>query len=99
MKEHLADTYFAWAGDYGPDGVFYYRVYSPVILIEFEHQAGIALDNDFRRGTISTRSCARRTATTPASTCCASTTSATATSAVPISHGKEGGKRHATHDR
>ena len=26
--------------------VFYYRVHSPVILIEFDHQRGIALDND-----------------------------------------------------
>ncbi len=25
---------------------FYYRIYSPVILIEFDHQSGIALDND-----------------------------------------------------
>jgi hypothetical protein len=27
-------------------GVFYYRVHSSVILIEFDHQRGIALDND-----------------------------------------------------
>ena len=26
--------------------VFYYRVHSPVILIEFDHQRGIAFDND-----------------------------------------------------
>ena len=26
---------------------FYYRVYNPVLLIEFDHQPGIALDNDF----------------------------------------------------
>ena len=29
--------------EYSP---FYYRVHSPVILIEFDHQRGIALDND-----------------------------------------------------
>jgi hypothetical protein len=28
------------------DGVFYYRIHSPVILIEFDHQRGIAFDND-----------------------------------------------------
>lgn len=41
---HEGDTHFAWAGD--PDGVFYYRVHSPVILIEFEHMAGVMFDND-----------------------------------------------------
>lgn len=46
VQSHLAGTHFAWAGDHGADSVFYYRVYNPVILIEFEHQAGIALDND-----------------------------------------------------
>jgi hypothetical protein len=39
----LDDTYFAWIGDIGPDAVFYYRVQSPVILIEFDHQGPIAL--------------------------------------------------------
>jgi hypothetical protein len=28
------------------DDPFYYRIHSPVILIEFDHQRGIALDND-----------------------------------------------------
>jgi hypothetical protein len=49
MDEVLArrdETYFAWIGHGGPDDVFYYRVHSPVILIEFEHQAGVMFDND-----------------------------------------------------
>ncbi len=46
VKRHLADTHFAWIGGCEEDGVFYYRVHSPVILIEFDHQRGIALDND-----------------------------------------------------
>ena len=54
--------------------VFYYRVHSPVILIEFDHQRGVALDNDEPTRTTSTPSCARPTATTTARTCCASTT-------------------------
>jgi hypothetical protein len=41
---HEEETYFSWIGD--PNGVFYYRVHSPVILIEFEHQAGVMFDND-----------------------------------------------------
>jgi hypothetical protein len=49
MREVLAhdsSTYFGWIGDATPGGVFYYRVHSPVILIEFEHQAGVMFDND-----------------------------------------------------
>lgn len=41
---HRDETFFSWIGD--PDGVFYYRIHSPVILIEFEHQAGVLFDND-----------------------------------------------------
>jgi hypothetical protein len=29
------------------DSVFYYRIHSPVVLIEFDHLRGIALDNNF----------------------------------------------------
>jgi hypothetical protein len=36
---HLDGTYFAWIGGTEPGGVFYYRIQSPVILIEFDHQA------------------------------------------------------------
>lgn len=38
VERHLDDTYFAWIGGTGEDSVFYYRVQSPVILIEFDHQ-------------------------------------------------------------
>lgn len=44
VRAHLADTYFAWIGETGPTAVFYYRVHSPVILIEFDHQTPVALD-------------------------------------------------------
>ena len=46
MKQHLDETHFAWMGGIDEDSVFYYRVHSPVILIEFDHQNGIFLDND-----------------------------------------------------
>src|SRR5712692_447797 len=46
VKRHLADTHFAWMGGSDEDSVFYYRVHSPVMLIEFDHQRGIAFDND-----------------------------------------------------
>jgi hypothetical protein len=40
VRARLNDTYFAWVG--GTD-VFYYRVHSPVLLIEFDHQLPVAL--------------------------------------------------------
>ncbi len=43
IEAHLDDTYFAWIGDTGPESVFYYRIHSPVVLIEFDHQGPIAL--------------------------------------------------------
>jgi Protein of unknown function (DUF3500) len=46
VREHLAETRFAWMGGLEDDSVFYYRIHSPVLLIEFDHLAGIALDND-----------------------------------------------------
>lgn len=42
VEKHLDRTYFAWIGETEPEGVFYYRVHSPVILIEFDHQRRIA---------------------------------------------------------
>jgi hypothetical protein len=43
VRKHLPDTWFAWVGDSGPESVFYYRIHSPVILIEFDHQTPVAL--------------------------------------------------------
>jgi hypothetical protein len=42
VKRHLGETYFAWMGGVEEDSVFYYRVHSPVIIIEFDHQRGQA---------------------------------------------------------
>ena len=38
VASHLDETRFAWIGGAEPDSVFYYRIQSPVILIEFDHQ-------------------------------------------------------------
>jgi hypothetical protein len=43
VEKHLSDTYFAWVGGTGAEAVFYYRIQSPVILIEFDHQTPVAL--------------------------------------------------------
>ena len=47
IKQHLHETYFAWMGGTDEESVFYYRVHSPVVLIEFDHQNGVFLDNDY----------------------------------------------------
>jgi len=38
VKKHLDRTWFAWIGASDSSGVYYYRIHSPVILIEFDHQ-------------------------------------------------------------
>ena len=38
VELHLDDTYFSWVGAVNSEAVFYYRVHSPVVLIEFDHQ-------------------------------------------------------------
>jgi hypothetical protein len=43
VEKHLDHTYFAWIGGTGPESTFYYRIQSPVILIEFDHQTPVAL--------------------------------------------------------
>ena len=43
VMAHLDRTYFAWKGRVEADGVFYYRIHSPVIYIEFDHQGPVAL--------------------------------------------------------
>ncbi len=43
VRQHLDKTHFAWIGTNDPKGVFYYRLHSPVLLIEFDHQRPVAL--------------------------------------------------------
>lgn len=45
VRQHFERTVFAWIGQFDPVSPFYYRVYSPVIFIEFYHQPGVALPN------------------------------------------------------
>lgn len=42
VEKHLDRTYFAWIGNTTDDSVFYYRIHSPVILIEFDHERRVA---------------------------------------------------------
>ena len=45
VQRHLDETWFCWMGAVGDDGPFYYRVLSPVVLIEFDHHPGVVFDN------------------------------------------------------
>ena len=41
IAAHLDETWFAWIGGTSDDAVFYYRIHSPVVLIEFDHQTPV----------------------------------------------------------
>jgi len=43
VRSHLDKTWFAWIGGAEDTSVFYYRIQSPVILIEFDHQLPVGL--------------------------------------------------------
>ncbi|MBL12314.1 MAG: hypothetical protein CMM51_01895 [Rhodospirillaceae bacterium] len=45
IETHLEDTHFCWIGSSKENEPFYYRIQSPVILIEFDHHAGVYLTN------------------------------------------------------
>jgi hypothetical protein len=45
VEEHFSNTYFCWIGGQENNQPFYYRIQSPVTLIEFDHHAGVFLDN------------------------------------------------------
>jgi hypothetical protein len=44
VREHLRTTHLCWMGGTTAESVFYYRVQSPVILLEFDHEPGIVLE-------------------------------------------------------
>ena len=43
VRAHLDRTWFAWIGKTEPRSVFYYRIHSPVVLIEFDHQRPVGM--------------------------------------------------------
>ena len=51
IKKHLDETFFAWTGATDEEAIFYYRIHSPVILIEFDHQGPIGLKGDRKQAT------------------------------------------------
>lgn len=49
IENHLNDTYFAWMGGATDQSVYYYRIHSPVLLIEFDHQSPAGLGHIYPR--------------------------------------------------
>ncbi|MGW2050094.1 DUF3500 domain-containing protein [Streptomyces sp. NPDC001858] len=45
VEEHLDATYFYWIGETKDSSAFYYRVHSPVVLIEYDAQSPLAYGN------------------------------------------------------
>ena len=43
IRRQIDRTHFAWIGGTADDSVFYYRIHSPVILIEFDHQLPVGV--------------------------------------------------------
>jgi len=45
ISAHFQDTWFSWIGGYGEDEPFYYRIQSPVVILELDHHCGVFLNN------------------------------------------------------
>jgi hypothetical protein len=45
VDRHFPETHFCWAGGLDDESAFYYRIQSPVVMIEFDHQKGVVLNN------------------------------------------------------
>lgn len=46
VESMLERTWFSWIGGHGDDDAFYYRVHSPLLMVEFDHHCGVWLSND-----------------------------------------------------
>jgi hypothetical protein len=55
VKRQIGRTCFAWIGSSDSSGVYYYRIHSPVILIEFDHQRPANLARFAKDPTLPTR--------------------------------------------
>jgi hypothetical protein len=45
IASKLDETYFSWIGGYRDSDPFYYRIQSPLIMVEFDHHSGVWLSN------------------------------------------------------
>ncbi|MFG1609225.1 DUF3500 domain-containing protein [Actinoplanes sp. NPDC049265] len=45
VRDHFGETRFAWRGGSDDDAPFYYRIHSPVLLVEYDNHPGVFLTN------------------------------------------------------
>ena len=45
VRRHLDRTWLMWMGEFGDEDVFHFRIHSPVIICEFDHECGMWLTN------------------------------------------------------
>jgi hypothetical protein len=55
VRRSIDRTWFAWIGGSGPESVYYYRIHSPDILVEFDHQRPANLSPFVKDRTLPTR--------------------------------------------
>ena len=46
VAHHVADSWVSWMGGTSTDDPFYYKVHSPVVLVEYDNHPGIFIGND-----------------------------------------------------
>ncbi|KAI2473685.1 hypothetical protein F4781DRAFT_379843 [Annulohypoxylon bovei var. microspora] len=44
-EDWFGETHFSWIGGYADEDPFYYRIQSPVVIVEFDHHSGVFLAN------------------------------------------------------
>lgn len=45
IQSRFDETYFCWIGGFTDADPFYYRIQSPLVLVEFDHHSGVFLNN------------------------------------------------------
>ena len=45
ISSFFSETYFCWIGGFSDTDPFYYRIQSPVVIVEFDHHSGVFLNN------------------------------------------------------
>ncbi|CAI3797386.1 DUF3500 domain-containing protein [Pseudarthrobacter sp. MM222] len=46
IQEHYGETWFSWIGGWKAPEAFYFRLQSPVLILELDHHTGVFLSND-----------------------------------------------------
>ncbi|KAL5335882.1 hypothetical protein BJX70DRAFT_410200 [Aspergillus crustosus] len=46
IKNFESETYFSWIGGFSDSDPFYFRIQSPVVIVEFDHHSGVFLKNE-----------------------------------------------------